>query len=104
MTLVSTVIEGYSVHVTTNLSAMCKIWVTDSDGNYVTGHTKYHNCDSGSVTFNTVLSNTYWLNARVEGSLSKNKHRGPFNSDICYIINGFVDNWHLDPWEYGCDS
>ncbi|RGB23979.1 hypothetical protein C1646_773727 [Rhizophagus diaphanus] len=73
---------------------MCKIWVTDNNGNYLTGDNSYHKCDSGSLTFET-LSNDYWLNAAVEGSLRKDKHRGPFNGDTCYIINGFVDNWRI---------
>ncbi|RGB21312.1 hypothetical protein C1646_778394 [Rhizophagus diaphanus] len=47
-----------------------------------------------------VIIDPYWLNARVEGSFRKNKHRGPFNGDTCYIINGFVNNWHFDAWDY----
>lgn len=82
---------------------MCKIWVTDNNGNYVIGNKHYHPCDSGSLTFDTLSNDSYWLIASVEGSSRQNKRRGPFNNDVCYIIYGFVDNWHFDTWDY-CNS
>ncbi|RGB37009.1 hypothetical protein C1646_757421 [Rhizophagus diaphanus] len=100
MALGSTVIEGYQTHVVKGIAAMCKIWVTDEYGNYVTGNNNYHKCDSGSLTIDTLSNDTYWLVVRVEGSLRKNKHRGPFNQDTCYYVYGAVDNWHLNTDEY----
>ncbi|CAG8639596.1 22003_t:CDS:2 [Gigaspora margarita] len=97
-------IEAHAVDINLNLEACsCKIWVENSDHYRIggDGSRHYHDCSSvmygnnhhKRIDFQNV---TFWLHAKVLGSLMQEKVRGPYNNNTCYEIHGSVGRWYFD--------
>ncbi|PKK73145.1 hypothetical protein RhiirC2_709849 [Rhizophagus irregularis] len=71
----------------------CRVWIEDSNGNYLAGDQGLHDCSEGEDTKFSFPDQTYTVHAKVEASFEKQKVRGPFNGDTCFRIHGTVDDW-----------
>ncbi|RGB27005.1 hypothetical protein C1646_769701 [Rhizophagus diaphanus] len=90
--------EGYHAKVKENMiSGECKIWVTDLNGQYVAGDKEFHPCNNGTtLDIDTKSKDKYVLSATSLGELDS-KFLGPFNDDICYMIEGTNGNLSFVP-------
>ncbi|RIB02929.1 hypothetical protein C2G38_2049686 [Gigaspora rosea] len=90
------IIEAHNVYIDLNAPVQCRIWIEDSTTTRIAGDEYYHDCSEyshdESIDFQNV---TYWVHAKVSGSLRKEKVRGPYDGKTCFVIEGEVDNWYF---------
>jgi len=74
----------------------CRLWITNLNGDRIAGDgpNEYHNCYDGDKFMN-IPSEEYWVHAKVQGSLRKEKVRYD-NSSATYDLEGDVDNWSFN--------
>ncbi|CAG8693065.1 9510_t:CDS:1 [Dentiscutata erythropus] len=92
------VIEGNerSVSAILNITfSECRIWVQDANGKCIAGDKDYHNCDKFFMRFNVSKVGPYWVHAKVQGSLSRQKIQGPFQNSTCLRISGSIYKWRI---------
>ncbi|CAB5364531.1 unnamed protein product [Rhizophagus irregularis] len=94
-------IKAYnSITVLEMFLCSCRIWIEDTNGYRIAGDSNYHDCTyntHGEEYTNINFPNqTYSVHAKVQGSLRKQKIRGPFNENTCFSIHGSVDKWGFD--------
>ncbi|KAF0528705.1 hypothetical protein F8M41_013006 [Gigaspora margarita] len=95
-------IEAYAVDINLDLDACyCKIWVEDSNHHRIGGDRHYHDCSTEMHGDNhhkriNFQNETFWLHAKVLGSLMQEKIRGPYDNNTCYHIHGTVSHWYFD--------
>ncbi|CAI2167479.1 1866_t:CDS:2 [Funneliformis geosporum] len=94
--------DGLTAIVERNLAdyTWCRIWVTDSNLNYIAGNTKDHYCRGDDFNFTLPAgTTTYFVFAHVVGSWEEDKKRGPYNGNACLNIHGSVDIWKFSDLE-----
>ncbi|CAG8537773.1 46475_t:CDS:2 [Gigaspora margarita] len=99
--ILSPTIEAYTTDTFLDMYlCRCRIWVEDSNHNRIAGDGPghYHDCDGDTGNGEQILNFanvTFWVHAKVQGSLEKKKVRGPFNTK-CFDIYGRVGDWKFD--------
>ncbi|CAG8604846.1 7978_t:CDS:2 [Gigaspora margarita] len=84
-----------------NITFTPTIEVEDSNHHRIGGDRHYHDCSTEMHGDNhhkriNFQNETFWLHAKVLGSLMQEKIRGPYDNNTCYHIHGTVGHWYFD--------
>ncbi|RHZ83406.1 hypothetical protein Glove_94g43 [Diversispora epigaea] len=79
----------------------CRMWISDKDDNAVadTGYTDCQNCRKIQLFMVDDPDAEYYITAKVQGSLTQQKRRGPFrytNGSIVFRLDGSVFGFGFD--------
>ncbi|CAG8766775.1 45931_t:CDS:2 [Gigaspora margarita] len=92
-------IEASSVNVTFDTTGLrCRVWIENAAGYRIggDGSNDYRDCIDGNELISNI-NEQYWVHAKIEGSLTKSKIRGPYNqTDTCFRLGGSVSKFSFN--------